>query len=147
MTEKIDHPAHYGGASSPFEVIKIVEEWGLGFHLGNALKYVARAGKKTPGDVLTDLKKARWYLDRAITQSSIVLHVNAKGPHDGFIAAARTAAAVWGLTAPRLVDVVEMIATAAGRGTWAYVAIREDLSLALDGLDKTIAALEGKTTT
>jgi hypothetical protein len=64
MGEQIDHPAHYGGADDPYEAIKVIEAWGLGFNLGNALKYVSRAGKK--GDALTDLKKAAWYLQREI---------------------------------------------------------------------------------
>jgi len=62
--EAINHPAHYGGAEDPYEAIKVVEAWGLGFHLGNVVKYLSRAGKK--GDALEDLKKARWYLDRQI---------------------------------------------------------------------------------
>ncbi len=60
----VNHPPHYGGADDTYEAIKVIEAWGLGFHLGNAVKYVARAGKK--GDALEDLKKARWYLDRLI---------------------------------------------------------------------------------
>ena len=65
MGEHIDHPAHYGGADNPHEAIKVIEAWGLGFNTGNTVKYLARAGKK--GDRLEDLKKARWYLDREIT--------------------------------------------------------------------------------
>jgi hypothetical protein len=60
-----NHPTHYGGADNLYETIKVVEAWGLGFCLGNAVKYISRAGKK--GDALEDLKKARWYLDREIT--------------------------------------------------------------------------------
>ena len=62
--ETVDHPAHYGGASDPFEAIKVIDAWGLGFSLGNALKYIARAGRK--GDALEDLRKARWYLNHEI---------------------------------------------------------------------------------
>lgn len=62
--EQVDHPAHYGGADNPYEAIKVIEAWGLGFCLGNAVKYIARTGKKE--DALTDLRKARWYLDREI---------------------------------------------------------------------------------
>lgn len=62
--DMVDHPAHYGGADNPYEAIKVIEAWNLGFCLGNAVKYISRAGKK--GDVLEDLKKARWYLDRQI---------------------------------------------------------------------------------
>jgi hypothetical protein len=64
MPDVVDHPEHYGGADNPYEAIKVVEAWQLGFHLGNVVKYIARAGRK--GDALEDLKKARWYLDRYI---------------------------------------------------------------------------------
>lgn len=66
--ETVDHPAHYGGADDPYEAIKVIEAWKLGFCLGNAVKYIARAGKK--GDALEDLKKARWYVDREIQRLS-----------------------------------------------------------------------------
>lgn len=42
----------------------MIEAWDLGFHLGNVVKYLARAGKKGP--YLEDLRKARFYLDRKI---------------------------------------------------------------------------------
>lgn len=73
--EAVNHPDHYGGADNPYEAIKVIEAWELGFNLGNAVKYVARAGKKVKhvpsiNEVkalkLEDLKKARWYLDREI---------------------------------------------------------------------------------
>jgi hypothetical protein len=62
--DNINNPIHYGGSDNVYEAIKIVEAWGLNFHLGNVLKYISRAGKK--GDCLEDLKKAKWYLDRHI---------------------------------------------------------------------------------
>jgi hypothetical protein len=64
MAEAVNHPAHYGGADNPYEAIKVIEAWGLGFCLGNTVKYISRAGKK--GDAFEDLCKARWYLDREI---------------------------------------------------------------------------------
>ncbi len=67
MSDPVDHPAHYGnGAGDLYEAIKVIEAWGLGFHLGNAVKYIARAGKK--GDEIEDLRKAVWYLQRHIAQ-------------------------------------------------------------------------------
>lgn len=60
----IDHPSHYN--KGKIEVIDFIEDQGLSFHLGNVIKYVARAGSK--GDKLEDLKKARWYLDRYINE-------------------------------------------------------------------------------
>lgn len=48
MSDKINNPKHYGGAENTYEVIKVIEAWGLGFHLGNVLKYIGRAGKKRP---------------------------------------------------------------------------------------------------
>lgn len=64
MTETVNHPPHYGGADDPYEAIKVIEAWGLGFHLGNAVKYIARAGKK--GDEIEDLLKAAWYINRRV---------------------------------------------------------------------------------
>lgn len=65
-SETVDHPAHYGGEDDPFECIKVIEAWRLGFHLGQVLKYVRRAPEK--GTHVEDLKKARWYLDREIAR-------------------------------------------------------------------------------
>jgi hypothetical protein len=62
----VEHPAHYGGADNPYEAIKVIGAWGLGFCLGNTVKYVSRAGKKDPAALIQDLEKARWYLDREI---------------------------------------------------------------------------------
>lgn len=61
--EAVNHPDYYkrGG----IEVIDVIEAWGLGFNLGNVVKYIARAGRKTK-DGLQDLRKAAWYLDREI---------------------------------------------------------------------------------
>ena len=60
--DPIVRPAHY--TFSAIEPIDVIEAWQLGFHLGNVLKYIARAGRK--GSKLSDLRKARWYLDREI---------------------------------------------------------------------------------
>ena len=62
----VDHPDYYGGEDNPYEAIKVIEAWGLGFSLGNAVKYIIRAGKKDPTKEIEDLKKARWYLDHEI---------------------------------------------------------------------------------
>jgi hypothetical protein len=61
-TDRINHPSHY--TFSVIEPIDVIEAWGLGFHLGNVLKYVARADYK--GSSIEDLKKAAWYLNREI---------------------------------------------------------------------------------
>lgn len=62
--EAVDHPSHYGGADNPYEAIKVIEAWNLGFNLGNTVKYIARAEHKNA--TIQDLEKARWYLDREI---------------------------------------------------------------------------------
>ncbi len=64
MSDIINHPPHY--TASTVEPIDVIEAWGLGFCLGNAVKYIARHLHK--GTALTDLKKARWYLDREIAR-------------------------------------------------------------------------------
>lgn len=65
---EIDHPKHYGGDTT-YEAIKVIEAWDLGFALGNAVKYICRAGKKS-NNALEDLRKAQWYLNREIERLS-----------------------------------------------------------------------------
>lgn len=62
----VTHPSHYN--SGKIEVIEGIEAWGFGpgFSRGNAIKYIARAGKKDPAKEIEDLEKARWYVDREI---------------------------------------------------------------------------------
>jgi len=62
----VNHPLHYGGEDNPYEAIKVIDAWGLGFCLGNTVKYISRAGMKDPKKELEDLKKALWYLDHHI---------------------------------------------------------------------------------
>lgn len=64
--EAIDHPSHYGGADNPYEAIRVIRAWGLDFSLGNAIKYIARAGRKPGSPAVQDLEKAKWYLNEAI---------------------------------------------------------------------------------
>ena len=63
----VNHPDHYGGDST-YETIKVIEAWNLDFHLGNAVKYISRAGKKDKTKTVEDLEKAIWYLNRKIQQ-------------------------------------------------------------------------------
>jgi Protein of unknwon function (DUF3310) len=60
------HPEYYGGKDNPYEAIKVIRAWGLGFNLGNVVKYIARAGKKS--EALPDLIKARDYINFAIEE-------------------------------------------------------------------------------
>jgi hypothetical protein len=62
--ELVNHPQHYGGKDNPYEAIKVIEAWNLGFCLGNTIKYISRAGKKD--DTIQELEKALWYLKREI---------------------------------------------------------------------------------
>lgn len=64
----VHHPDHYQG--TVFEAIDIIEDYELNFSLGNVIKYVLRAGKKT--NQIEDLKKAEWYIQREIER----LHAN-----------------------------------------------------------------------
>jgi len=63
MPDMVNHPPHYTTGS--IEVIDAIEDWSLGFHDGNVVKYVARWRHK---DGIRDLKKAAWYLSRLIEQ-------------------------------------------------------------------------------
>ena len=64
MAESVNHPSHYN--LGKIEVIDAIEDWQLDFHLGNAVKYIARAGRKDPAKTKEDLQKAIWYLQRRL---------------------------------------------------------------------------------
>lgn len=64
MSDAIN-PSHYkDGYSNGAEVIDITEN--LNFNRGNAVKYIARAGKKDPTTEIQDLRKAKWYIEREL---------------------------------------------------------------------------------
>ena len=69
MGEQVNHPAHYGGEDDPYEAIKVIEAWELGFNLGSAVKYLSRAGRKPGAPYLQDLEKAAFYLQREIEKA------------------------------------------------------------------------------
>ena len=81
MGEAVNHPSHYniGG----IEVIDAIEAWGFGegFNRGNAIKYIARAGRKDPAKETEDLEKARFYLDREIQRLGTKRKDDAKDEH------------------------------------------------------------------
>lgn len=60
------HQAYYNTGS--IEPIDVIEDWALGFSLGNTLKYISRAGIKDPGTTRKDLGKALWYLQRELNR-------------------------------------------------------------------------------
>lgn len=76
MSDAIN-PQHYYGKK--LQSIDIIEDFELGFHLGNAIKYILRAGKK--GDKNEDLQKAIWYLHREITLAQVAERTR-KHPYD-----------------------------------------------------------------
>ena len=63
--DAVNHPPHY--TAGGIETIDFIEAKGLGYHLGNVVKYITRADHK--GDRLENLKKAQWYLNREIEKS------------------------------------------------------------------------------
>lgn len=71
MKDMINHPSHY--KSGRIEAIDVIEDFKLNFNLGNAVKYILRAGKK--GCRKEDLKKAIWYLHRELR------HVSSEAEH------------------------------------------------------------------
>jgi hypothetical protein len=70
MTKKdssVNHPKHYL-KNTGHEVINVIAAWKLCFVLGNAIKYIARAGKKDPDKLIEDLEKAIWYINWKIEE-------------------------------------------------------------------------------
>ena len=73
IDEAVNHPSHYtDGNIECIDYIedKLTEEEFQGYCKGNALKYISRAGKKNPDKYYEDLKKAVWYLERAVQSGS-----------------------------------------------------------------------------
>ncbi|MDE2098739.1 MAG: DUF3310 domain-containing protein [Patescibacteria group bacterium] len=64
MPDNVNHPTHYTSHPSGVEAITVCEH--LSFNVGNAMKYIWRAGLK--GDAIEDYRKAVWYLQREITR-------------------------------------------------------------------------------
>ena len=63
-SDPVNHPSHY--TTGKIEVIDYIEDQKLPYHLGNAVKYISRAGKKDPDKTIEDLSKAVWYINRYI---------------------------------------------------------------------------------
>jgi hypothetical protein len=59
---EVNHPPHYQAAG--MEAIDVIEAFELGFNLGNAVKYILRAGRKGKRGI--DIEKAVWYLEREL---------------------------------------------------------------------------------
>ena len=70
-SDPVNRPAHY--TDGKIEVIDFIEDKKLGFCLGNAIKYISRAGKKDPTKEVEDLKKAKWYIERRIKELEEVI--------------------------------------------------------------------------
>lgn len=66
LNDAVNHPSHY--TDGKIEVIDFIEDKNLDFCLGNAVKYISRAGKKDPAKEMEDLKKAVWYINRRIQE-------------------------------------------------------------------------------
>lgn len=64
MNDTVNHPSHY--TDGKIEVIRFILDKKLNFCRGNAVKYIARAGKKDPAKEIEDLEKAAWYIAREI---------------------------------------------------------------------------------
>ena len=62
--DPVTHPSHYTFGN--YEVIDVINDWKLNFNRGNAIKYIARAGKKNPDKEIEDLEKAVFYLQDEI---------------------------------------------------------------------------------
>ena len=62
--DSVQNPSHYteGGI---YEPVKVIEDWGLDYHLGTALKYISRAGRKS--SFVEDIQKAIFYLERRVS--------------------------------------------------------------------------------
>lgn len=65
MSTIVDHPPHYI-AGRKYEPKDVIRDWDLNFSLGNAVKYISRAGRKDPSKTIEDLEKAIFYINDEI---------------------------------------------------------------------------------
>ncbi len=95
--ELVDHPVHYNqgpldpDGTAKYEAVKVIEDWSLGFKLGNALKYILRGPHKGEGEK-RDLSKALWYINRQINTPD---HPDRDGPERSMTSG--EVAEAWGL--------------------------------------------------
>ena len=68
MNDNVNHPAHYTDGN--IEVIDFIEDKKLNYHLGNAVKYISRAGKKDPEKYTEDLQKAVYEVSAKLYQQA-----------------------------------------------------------------------------
>ena len=64
--DAVNHPSHYTSHPGKIECIQVTEH--LNFCIGNAIKYLWRAGLKDGNSDIQDLKKAVWYIEREIAR-------------------------------------------------------------------------------
>ena len=62
--DSVNHPSHYN--QGKVEVIEYIEDKDFCYHIGNAIKYLSRAGIKSPDKTVEDYRKAIWYINRKI---------------------------------------------------------------------------------
>lgn len=66
LNDAVNNPVHYGGKDNIYETIKVIRAWKMNFSLGNAIKYISRAGKKDKNKTIEDLEKAIFYINEEI---------------------------------------------------------------------------------
>lgn len=81
MRDSVNQPRHYRNHPSGVECIQITEH--MGFCLGNAVKYIWRAGLKDGADELEDLRKAMWYVQREITRREAITSIGCANAQSG----------------------------------------------------------------
>lgn len=62
-------PPHY--RFGKYEPVKVIQDWGLSFCLGNVIKYLARAGRKEGNTKLQDLEKEKQYIEFEIEEIKV----------------------------------------------------------------------------
>ena len=97
MTDYVNHPKHYTDTPFGMEVIEITRHYN--FCIGNALKYIFRAGKKW--DTIEDLKKAVWYINREITDRENENGKNKSQQTEGMAKSSKGVQSCCGIKTPR----------------------------------------------
>ena len=64
--DMVNHPSHYQG--NGYEVLDVIDDFKLNYSLGNAIKYILRAGKKDPNTYIQDIEKAIFMLQHEVNK-------------------------------------------------------------------------------
>lgn len=140
MQDAVNHPTHYNQYEG-FEVIDVAEQLvgpdgKSGFNLGNAFKYMARAGYKNPDKRVEDLEKAKFYIQREIDRIEMA-DIRAIGEK-------KKALPDFDITVTQVTDLADAFQLETAALERQAKLVRKDMAAVVELLDETLARVSPK---